>query len=535
MRARHVIFIQEIFFYQDPTKTPHTTAAQRGPAAMTKAPFAANRVSKRTSMAPQQEAMEQYHSESSTSASWTSTDFDSSWDDFELGERLGRPSQTQAHHGGAHNRSDERRHHFIPPQYSTLPPDIRRTSNSSSSREGKTLNGLIEERYGGLHRLPTSEPLYHDVGPSRHARSLSSQQLDISLDSEERLNLFPSPMRGPSLHRSESIKLQAERAARSLRAIQTQESTSKQQEDSKAQKSNDSLLMFADPEDARSVMTGMSQQELINRRIKDSIKRKDKKYRKQKEKKSIPSVRILNLPGSLKGSGSPSKRKYQREVGDDDPEQAPAATPPKHKNLLSRYSRRNTASLARPAVDGVDRKMNWGLMSTQSSARSVGLESTQSSQDTPVEVPEVDNNVTYAFMPIDPSQPETTKNDILAQAAENWLKSIQESNESQASVSTAEFDDSADVDVSQRNDVRDFADGFDQNSTSTNGSDDERPTEEDGAFPSLNDARQSFAPTRLSFEEESVDEAQWAEVTPNAVEWFEPTFNIRDAQSWYLG
>jgi hypothetical protein len=75
-----------------------------------------------------------------------------------------------------------------------------------------------------------------------------------------------------------------------------------------------SLIMFGDAHaDQVSVYTGMSQQELLEKKRKDetSKRRKDKKYGKQKKKKND---RILNLPSSLREFTSSSTSLYPQSV-----------------------------------------------------------------------------------------------------------------------------------------------------------------------------------------------------------------------------
>lgn len=66
----------------------------------------------------------------------------------------------------------------------------------------------------------------------------------------------------------------------------------------------------------------------------------------------------------------------------------------------------------------------------------------------------------------------------------------------------------------------------DLNSVSANGSDDERPTEEEGAFPSLDDAQTPFGPTRLSFDDEIFGKAQWQDVSPRSADLFMDTHDM---------
>jgi hypothetical protein len=285
---------------------------------------------------------------------------------------------------------------------------------------------------------------------------------------------------------------------------------------SKRKDKNDALLMFGDPVDAASVMTGMSQQGLIVRNIHQLAKqrRESKKYPKPREKKK--NVRILNLPASLKrnsSAGSTSRRKYQRGVSDEDPseeqnllgEQAPFNA--RQKNVLSRHigSRRRSSDPGSATEDAVDRKGAWKLIASLTASRSgEGSNSSQNSIGTSVG-----------------ASTQASKEDLLAQAAENWIKSTEETGAAQFSADEEDF-------VRGKTDARQVADRLDQDSFSTNGSDDERPTEEDGAFPSLKDARIRFGPDRLSFDHEPAavsDEAQWKDVSPRSTDLFIETRN----------
>ena len=442
---------------------------------------------------------------------WEQSDFQASWADDYFGvDQRGREADA-GRQNRSRSRSLEGPHHIVPPQYSISspdivrrPPDIRRTRNHSPQQHRPTpLNAHL--------RLPASEPMYHDVGIA-HSRSFSPERYS-SVRSQERLNLFPSPMQSPVLHRKESIEEQAKRAARAKPIKLSSPS---------APNPRDSLLMFSDPaDDTVSVVTGVSQQGLIWNHA-EHAKRKEKKYPKQKDKKK-GGVRILNLP-SLKSS--PTRRKYRRGIDqgglpNEDVEQQP------RKSLIARYStgKRRKVALVEPAEDGVERRKSWRRMSSLS-VRSDDQDSTQSSQEIPLlEGPEVDNTITYASMPVKPSRSKMTSNDLLAQAAENWIKSNEETRSAQFSV------DAQLLNIA-REDNTDMADVLDQVSASTNGSDDERPTEEDGAFPSLADVRPNFGPSRLSFEE-SMEETQWQN-KPSSTEWFESNDNqdTRNILTW---
>lgn len=481
---------------------------------------------------PPQKTMEPYQqSEGSLSPSRTeqeSDEFDSSWDEYYTfgggSRRRGRQSLRQSQQGSIRSKSDDsERHHFVPPQYSISSPDIRQSqkqfreehhSTSPPRRSQRPYSSSLSissepisyDRYS----VPASEPTYHDVDEVSLSTATSrDSSIEVSTASRERLNLFPSPMGSPVLHRGTSIEMQAKRAKWAKPITENEVMALKDDGSAKSSKGNESLelLMYGDPEETMSVATGVSQQELITtsrlNQERNAKQRREKKYRKPKDKKKGGSVRILNLPAGLKGS--PSKRKYQRGVAEDlpandDVEQAPAG---KQKNRLSRYasSRRRSAAASDPGAEDADRRRAWKLMASLKTARSEGQESSQSSLGASVSV-----------------TTEVSKDDLLAQAAENWIKSTEETG-------AAQFSADEEDNIRKGEDSRELAVVPDEDSASTNGSDEERP-EEDGAFPSLDDARIPFGPTRLSFDDEVVDkEAQWQDVSPRTTDLFIDTRN----------
>lgn len=509
-------------------------------------------------------------------SSWAQSDFDSSWDTDYSSEQLlivrGRETTRQTSHRHSRRSKSDDHHHFIAPQYTNLSPDIRKSRKQQSQSQPQSqqrrhsshqqrLNAHLDDCYGTLHS--SLEPDFLELSPasSRDARSLSplrppSDIGDSSISSRERLNLFPSPMKSPVLHKSESIQLQAQRAARSKPMTIQEVSLLREAPDNKKKKMTDSLLMFGDFEDAASVMTGVSQQELIVReRNNTTQKRRDKRYRSKPKKKGVGDrVRILNLPSSFKANGnSPARKKYQKGVPEDDEEdndvnieQAPLTTAvttssmtssstaqqqPRTRNLLSRYSKRKTGALAavEPVeciVPGVnDRRNSWRSMSPHSSGRSIGVDSTHSGL--------------------------STKSEELAQAAENWIKSNEETHAAQFTsaidIDEIEEDDDDEFVVSERQDLLEFAAGFDSelNSISTNGSDEEEPRrEESGAFPTLNDNTRIAPPpatarllTAFQNQEtgmkQAIDNAEWPDTSvPSSSDWFVDTnFGSQDTRA----
>ena len=191
-------------------------------------------------------------------------------------------------------------------------------------------------------------------------------------------------------------------------------------------------------------------------------------------------------------------------------EQAP--TTGRQKNLLSRYSgsrRRSSdpgSALLLPRMWLSIEGRAWNLMASLTASRSgEGLNSSQNSLGTSVG-----------------ASTQASKDDALAQAAENWIKSTEETGAAQFSA------DEEDIVRAEKDAKQVTARLADQDSVSTNGSDDERPALEDGAFPSLKDARIPFGPTRLSFDNEAAvsDEAQWKDVSPRSTDLFIETRNI---------
>lgn len=516
---------------------------------------------------------------SSEEVSWATSDFDSSWDtDFSFSFEQaqvdrGRESTRRASSKSRRRKSDDghtkqhhsqqqqhhSQHHFIPPQYSNFSPDMRKSRKQSPQRQRQSLSQQLENRYNSAasldqdYILPDLEPpTRHDYSmamlhstespPLRHARSLSPQSSSNSLDSSsmvsrERLNLFPSPMKSPVLHKSESIELQAKRAARSkpislkeVKAMQEQAAASLDNKHggSPSSKSTESLLMFGDvSNDSSSVMTGMSQQDLIIRTYEERKRQNSSKREKKYKPKRKDRVRILNLPGSLKGSNSSNtaagnspvkKHKYQKGVPEDENvksvEQAPNANSNKSKNLLSRYSVSKKRGPAASSTPGEGERPVRHHNTSHDSCMGGGLKNWD----------RISSGMESVYSASQFGDELSTRSDDLAQAAENWIKSNEETHAAQFT-SAIDVDE---VDVYGREDLVDFAAGFDQNSTSTNGSeDDERPTAvEDGAFPSLRDTLVPFGPTQLSFEEEfdvagkSTEDAQWHDVHSGPSDWF---------------
>jgi hypothetical protein len=280
--------------------------------------------------------------------------------------------------------------------------------------------------------------------------------------------------------------------------------------------------MFSDPVDTTSEFTGWSQQELIKKKQKEQAqeeRRKEKRYGKKKDKKKSES-RILNMPTSLMANNSPSRRKIYRGMDPlaNDLLEQPATTP---RNLISKYAtgrnKSRTITVAPATSCAVDPRKSWRI--PPSFSRSDGdVESTQSSHGSQ-DVPEVDNNVAYASLPITPSQAMQSHEDIHAQAADEWVRSKEETAASQFlhdnDAAEAYADDSGDAPIATveaypedpgdaRNDAAEaypadsggdapFDESFRSKSNSSvgSGSDDERPAEEDGSFPCLHDSRHS--------------------------------------------
>jgi hypothetical protein len=282
------------------------------------------------------------------------------------------------------------------------------------------------------------------------------------------------------------------------------------------------MIMFSDPVDAASEFTGWSQQELITKNEKEQEqeeRRKDKRYGKKKDKKKS-ETRILNMPVSLNANNSQPKRKIYRGMDPlaNDLLEQPATKP---RNLISKYAvGRNTSRTVTvpPAIScAADPRKSWRI--SPSFSRSDGdMESTQSSHGSQ-EVPEVDNNVTYVSLPITPSQAKKSHEDIHAQAADEWARSkegttsphfLDDNDAAEAHADDFGNAPSATAEASPRDPNDGSYDGaesypvdyggeasFDDilpsnsNSSVGSGSDDERPADEDGSFPSLHDSRHS--------------------------------------------
>ena len=277
--------------------------------------------------------------------------------------------------------------------------------------------------------------------------------------------------------------------------------------------------MFSDPVDGGSVLTGWSQQELLKNPNKEQERRNEKrKYGKKKRDKKKGESRILNLPSSFRTT-SPSRRNYVRGIEEPPPaeaapQQSRAAPPAISRNRVSRYAggQGRMIPLAPAACD--IRKRNWKIIQSLSRS-SEDMESTQSSHGTSQEVPEVDNSVSYASIPITPSEEARTNEDIRAQAAEEWLKSNQsqeEEEEEEVAESTplsnvadssgeADKDDPSGLGEAKAAADDDFPilsrtitlSSSASEDGSEEGSEEERSFDEDGSFPTFGVRRRAVA------------------------------------------
>lgn len=470
-------------------------------------------------------------------SNWGRSEFDFlSWQEIVPDDSRGRPSTRQPHVPVRSRSEDYARPQYAyedSPQYRTTSPDIRRTCNHSPRRRRPvSRNSPMRDQYGNvtnMHRLPPSEPIYQDIEEERiHSRSLSPVRQSPAT-STERLNLYASPFhtpvyqevriesrshsparrspavwreqanlyltsfQSPAEHRQASIERLAVKAAASKPTTRGPPSPQRLEERAMAHSHADSLLMFSDPYDAESALTGWSQQELIKKKRKEEARearRKEKRYGKKKDRKK-PETRILNMPPIRNATNSPSRRKTYRGIDPlaNDLEQKP-------RNLISRFATGRTSrtvALA-PASSCIDR-ISWRITPTFSQSDGE-MESTQSSNGSQ-DVPEVDNNVTYASLPITPSQRTQTDADIHAQATGEWMRSTEKTAAAQLmtgndAAENSDFSGDVPLDESFQN--------------SSIGSDDERPRplEEDGSFPRLRDPLRTPCGERGDGEENEV-------------------------------
>lgn len=191
----------------------------------------------------------------------------------------------RTHYGGQHYHQQQRQH----PQH-----------------EAVVMHSLDDDAayYDGSHPLPPSDPIYMDIESDRTGqpqlgqRGSSAQRRQRPVP-EYSTQMYESSVTSPNnYHRSQQ---------RTLISHRPPQPPSARKPTRKVPVTNNTPIMFGDPYEQGSVMTGMSQQELLRKKSREHSKQKKEKSRFRKKKKD----RIVNMPGSLLGG-----TKYQRAAED---------------------------------------------------------------------------------------------------------------------------------------------------------------------------------------------------------------------------
>lgn len=163
--------------------------------------------------------------------------------------------------------------------------DMRRSyySSSDDSRPSRRRPQLAA-MYNHMHKMPPSEPIYMDI--ERRGADTSGRTLVADIVHAEPLVPPTSPYGNTSTLSHEFSKVRNAPPG------------------NRENSSYDYPVMFSDPVESGSVLTGMSQQELLRRKAREDTKqRKEKKFGRKKKKERTS---IVNLPMGLLGLGNKS-------------------------------------------------------------------------------------------------------------------------------------------------------------------------------------------------------------------------------------
>jgi len=151
-----------------------------------------------------------------------------------------------------------------------------------------------------MHRLPSSEPVYLDIekdrSSSRSKKELASyrkKRVETTVSSlPRRDHVYTTPYHGKHLYAPQGTYSQNSSYMR--------------------QELFDTPIMFGDPSDENSTVTGVSQQELLRKKARsESKRRKESETKGQKTKgtsKKKKKAPIVNMPLSLQSSPNRYKR-----------------------------------------------------------------------------------------------------------------------------------------------------------------------------------------------------------------------------------
>jgi hypothetical protein len=287
-------------------------------------------------------------------------------------------------------------------------PDIRRARHRSPSPYGRAVPPPRPSPF--LYNLPPSEPIYHDIEQDRTRQAAQSLSPSSRGSDYERTKGFVYPAQRATPRLSEQVHSRAARA-----------------QPTKADDKPE-MIMFSDAiTDTESVLTGWSEQELIQKQQKDQKRREKHKYGKKKKKKES---RILNMPriseSPDKTSSPPRSRGKYVKSHDEHPEvpderrQGAEVKGPRFRGLMSRVQKR-TVPLAN---EGRRERPRWKLMQSRSSEEQDSTYNDSSHGSSAV--PEVDNDVAYASLPIDTARPNKTMQALDRQAEKEWRNSEEE-------------------------------------------------------------------------------------------------------------